>query len=63
MKTSIHAPGTVTLKRRLGALGAAEGKAPTVFQPFIDKVGVPLLWFGIGYLAATLIQKPKRAAA
>lgn len=35
----------------------------TAFQPLIDKVGVPLFWFGIGYLAATLIQRPRRAAA
>jgi hypothetical protein len=55
--------GTVALKRR-SALGQEEGevKPPSVFQPFIDKVGVPLLWFGIGYLAATLIQKPKRVS-
>jgi hypothetical protein len=55
--------GTVSLKRRT-ALGQEEpaAKPPAAFQPFIDKVGVPLLWFGIGYLAATLIQKPKRAA-
>jgi hypothetical protein len=55
---------TVTLKRRT-MLGQEEGatKPPTAFQPFIDKVGVPLLWFGIGYLAATLIQKPRRVSA
>ena len=31
--------------------------------PIIDKVGVPLLWFGLGYLAATLMQRPRRSAA
>lgn len=54
---------TVSLRPRT-LLGAEEGaaKPPSTFQPFIDKVGVPLLWFGLGYLAATLIQKPKRQA-
>lgn len=33
---------------------------PSALQPLIDKVGVPLLWFGIGYLAATVIHRPRR---
>jgi len=56
--------GNVSLKRR-SALGEETGEAPkppAMFQPFIDKVGVPILWFGLGYLAATLMQKPRRAA-
>lgn len=31
-------------------------------KPIIDKVGVPLIWLSIGYLAATIIQRPKRAS-
>lgn len=40
----------------------AQPQAASAFAPLIDKIGVPLLWFGLGYLAATLMQKPRRAA-
>lgn len=36
--------------------------APSAYQPLIDKVGVPLIWFGVGYVVATLIVKGKKSA-
>lgn len=44
--------------KTLYALGEGEApKPPSVMQPLMDKVGVPLLWvgvgIGIGYILAT----------
>lgn len=50
--------GTVVLKCRT-ALGQEEPAAnpPSAFQPLMERVGVPLLWvgvgIGIGYILAT----------
>lgn len=32
----------------------------TNVTPFLHKVGAPLVWIGVGYLLATLIQRPTR---
>lgn len=48
-------------RRVNGEEQAAAPAGGSVMAPLIDKVGVPLLWFGIGYLAATLMQKPRRS--
>lgn len=29
--------------------------------PFLKSVGAPLIWIGVGYLLATLIQRPTRS--
>ncbi len=37
--------------------------APTTVVPaptFLTTVGAPLVWIGVGYLLATLIQRPRR---
>ncbi len=39
--------------------------APTLVTPaptFLTTVGAPLIWIGVGYLLATLVQRPRRAA-
>lgn len=30
-------------------------------ETFLHKVGVPLFWLSVGYLAATLLQRPRRS--
>lgn len=30
-------------------------------KPFLNTVAAPLIWIGVGYLLATLIQRPRRA--
>ena len=29
-------------------------------EPFLHKVGKPIIWMAVGYLLATLIQRPTR---
>jgi hypothetical protein len=39
--------------------------APTVqspWSPLVERVGVPMLWIGVGYLLCKVTQKPARAA-
>lgn len=36
-------------------------QTPTDMTPFLSKVGAPLIWIGVGYLLATLIQRPTRS--
>lgn len=53
---------SVILKRRT-SLGQEEGEAPppSPFQPLMERVGVPLLWvglgIGIGYILASRGRK------
>lgn len=35
--------------------------APGMLAPIMQKVAPPLIWMGIGFLAATWFYKPKRA--
>lgn len=30
-------------------------------EPFLHKVGKPIVWMAVGYLLATLIQRPTRS--
>ncbi len=39
----------------------AEDKGNSNVTPFLHKVGAPLVWIGVGYLLATLIQRPTRS--
>lgn len=39
----------------------APGNAPVT--PFLQTVGAPLIWIGVGYLLATLMQRPRRGGA
>ena len=50
------------LKRRttLGAEDAGEVTGPRgVLKPIVDKVGVPLMWFGIGYVVCMVMSARK----
>lgn len=42
---------------RMNGADVTQSASTPVLQPLIDKVGVPLLWFGIGYLACTFFGK------
>jgi hypothetical protein len=48
-----------TILKARTPLGDDEGAAPapSVFKPLVDKVAVPIMWFGIGYLVATFMGK------
>ncbi len=37
--------------------------AATDIKPFLNTVAAPLVWIGIGYLLATLVQRPRRHAS
>lgn len=60
--------GTVSLPRprlmRRGSLGQDDVAKPvSAFQPLMDKVGVPLLWVGLGIgIGYILASRPKRAS-
>lgn len=32
----------------------------TEVTPFLQKVAAPIIWIGVGYLLATIIQRPRR---
>ena len=36
-------------------------KSQSAFAPLIDKVGVPLVWIGVGYLLCKMTQKGRPA--
>ena len=38
------------------------GQEESAFKPIIDKFGIPLLWFGLGYMAATLFGNKRSHA-
>lgn len=40
---------------------AAAPAAKGFFSPLVDKVGVPLLWFGLGYMACSLFGNKRTA--
>ena len=35
----------------------AAAKAPSLLSPIVEKVGVPLLWIGFGYLLCKMTSK------
>lgn len=49
---------------RVGQENLPEGASAQVPSPLLDKVGVPLLWlgigFGVGYAACFLMTRPRR---
>lgn len=47
--------------RRFFGDDAPAPQAPSAFAPLVDKVGVPLLWMGLGYLLAKMTGKPRSA--
>lgn len=54
-----------TLKQnppRRAFLGEDAPKAPSLLSPIIERVGVPLIWIGVGYLLCKMTQKPRGAA-
>lgn len=56
--------GTVTLKHR-SALGQEEPAAnpPSPFQPLMERVGVPLLWVGLGIGIGYILASRSRRSA
>lgn len=37
--------------------------ASTDMKPFLNTVAAPLVWIGVGYLLATLVQRPRRSTS
>lgn len=55
--------GTVVLKRRT-ALGQEEpANPPSPFQPLMERVGVPLLWVGVGIGIGYILASRSRRSA
>jgi len=36
---------------------------PSAMTSFLHKVGAPIAWIAVGYLIATITQRPRRSAA
>ncbi len=42
-------------------MNPAAPPVPAAGNEFLKTVGAPLIWIGVGYLLATLIQRPTRS--
>lgn len=56
-------PNTMTDDPGLGNSSASVPAAQNGMTTFLHKVGAPIAWMAIGYLAATLMQRPRRSTS